>query len=240
MRIQIGRKRTMGFFTKRPDAPATSGVSRKSLPAIYPYFKHFDVSGGLSAGSIVTLSGPLQIDSASVESPSRSGEIPQSIFPVTRSFADLGLFYAEDQNDRGLRLCNPSDLARWEMTFDDLHAFAMSHLQRLVQDQYHAIGRPGDTMMFVVDGNFEGGLLLIPEFWDQWQGDFEGGVVVAVPSRDVVLVTGRNNVNGIATIKMQAQQILSTGNHPLSNYCFYRQGQQWAVHSQIADPELRQ
>ena len=55
--------------------------------------------------------------------------------------------------------------------------------------------------MFVVDQNLESSLLLVDLLWDQVEQQLPGETVAAVPTRDVILVTGTEVSGGIESLE---------------------------------------
>lgn len=55
--------------------------------------------------------------------------------------------------------------------------------------------------MLVADGNYEASLLLADEIWQSKQIPVKGDYVVAIPSRDTLLITGSEDVENLAKIK---------------------------------------
>jgi uncharacterized protein YtpQ (UPF0354 family) len=53
----------------------------------------------------------------------------------------------------------------------------------------------------------------------------DGDYVVAVPSRDLLLITGSRNQEGLAKLRELAEEVATTGSYTLTRELFvYRQG----------------
>jgi len=66
---------------------------------------------------------------------------------------------------------------------------------------------------------------LFDELWSGGQIKVDGDDVVAVPSRDVLLVTGSRNLAGIAKLRELAAQIVRQSPYRLTDELFvYREG----------------
>lgn len=133
--------------------------------------------------------------------------------------AELAIVYAEDR---------PSSL-RFLMARDDvgdrakLRDLALGNLNRLLPKIQMRAAADG---VFVVEagGTYEASLLLADEMWSSGQFDVNGDIVVAVPARDALLVTGSRNRTGIARMRQIAAEV-ATGPYALTPALFvYRDG----------------
>ena len=144
---------------------------------------------------------------------------------------DLNCLYVYD-NESGLEIILESELNKLSITKDELHEIAMSNYRQLVSQRLNAQNN-GEAFWFILDGNLEAGLVLVDEIWDQVEGHLNEEIVICVPSRDVIIATGKSNENVIADFTEKAKQILTTGDHPLSNNWFIRKDKQWNVFRKI-------
>ena len=86
------------------------------------------------------------------------------------------------------------------------------------------------TYMLVADGSYEASLLLFDEIWtgDIWHDSglpLSGDPVIAVPARDVLLVTGSRDERGLATLRRIAAEIVASEPYRLTDRLFiYREG----------------
>jgi uncharacterized protein YtpQ (UPF0354 family) len=62
------------------------------------------------------------------------------------------------------------------------------------------IKQPDSGLMLVLDGDLEASLLLVDILWAQLASQIPGDVVVAIPARDVLAVTGGKVNGGIAVL----------------------------------------
>jgi len=137
-------------------------------------------------------------------------------------------------NESGLEIIQESELNELSITKDKLHEIALSNYRQLVSQRLNAQNN-GEAFWFILDGNLEAGLVLIDEVWDQVEGHLNEEIVICVPSRDVIIATGKSSENVIADFTEKAKQILTTGDHPLSNNWFIRKNKQWNVFGKIID-----
>ena len=139
----------------------------------------------------------------------------------------LIILYAED-TPHNIRYLSEGQLDDLGVDRAGLRAMAISNLDRLLP-AVEAQGNDG-TYMLIAGGNYEASLLLIDDIWagDVWTDGtlpVTGDLVVAVPSRDVLLVTGSGDAKGLALVREIADDIVATEPYYLTNQLFiYRDG----------------
>jgi uncharacterized protein YtpQ (UPF0354 family) len=132
----------------------------------------------------------------------------------------LVIVYAEDDPARMRYLTTKEDIGvdRWE-----LRALAVDNLRRILPK----IEVRGDGKVFVVSagGDYEASLLLLDEIWSGGQIKVDGDIVVAVPARDVLLVTGSRDRTGLKRVRELAADFVAKGPYALIDTLFvYRNG----------------
>lgn len=134
----------------------------------------------------------------------------------------LVIFYAEDR-EKGIAYLTDDQLASTGLARTDLRSIAVQNLRALLPD---AELRGGDgTYMVTAGGNYEASLLLWDGLWDhELAGKVKGEVVVAVPSRDVLLVTGSRDAAGVAKVRRAAQDVVRKATYFLTDQLFIRRG----------------
>lgn len=135
---------------------------------------------------------------------------------------ELIIVYAED-NPKSIRYLLPKHLPGLGVGREELRDLAVENLKRLLPKiDIH----PGKLFSVITaDGTYEACLLLFDELWTTGQIEVDGDIVVAVPARDVLLVTGSRNPEGIAKLREVAAQISRDSPYRLTNDLFvYRQG----------------
>jgi uncharacterized protein YtpQ (UPF0354 family) len=135
----------------------------------------------------------------------------------------LVIVYAED-TPRNIRYFSGEDLAKAGVERARLRALAVTNLRRVLPEiELH--DSPVVSML-TAGGTYEASLLLLDDLWGgKDKLKVEGDYVVAVPSRDVLLVTGSRNQEGLAKLRELAEEIATTGSYTLTRELFvYRQG----------------
>jgi uncharacterized protein YtpQ (UPF0354 family) len=134
----------------------------------------------------------------------------------------LVVVYAED-TPTNIRYFSPEMLAKAGVGRDQLRALAVENLRRLLPKvEFHK----GELFtMLTAGGNYEASLLLLDDLWTGGGLEVDGEIVVAVPSRDVLLVTGSKNKEGIAQLRDAAAELFDEGSYTLTKELFvYRKG----------------
>jgi hypothetical protein len=80
------------------------------------------------------------------------------------------------------------------------------------------------TWLISAGGDYESSLLLLSDLWSSGQIKVDGEIVVAVPAKDALLVTGSRNAAGVARLRKFAAEVAS-GAYGLTKVLFiYRDG----------------
>lgn len=148
-------------------------------------------------------------------------DIPENVFEPLNH--ELIIVYAED-SPKNLRYLSPKDLKTAGLKPEELRKLAVENLKRLLP-KVAAKGGKGVFMM-EADGSYEASLLLFDSIWQEKKMAIEGDFVVAVPSRDVLLVTGSADKAGIKKVRELAAGIVAEAPYHLTADLFiYRSGQ---------------
>jgi len=135
---------------------------------------------------------------------------------------DLIVLYAEDSL-KNIRYLVPKDLELARIDRSELRKFACENLKRLLPK----IERHGTNGLYMLTagGDYEASLLLLDSIWNDGQMEVNGDIVIAVPTRDLLLVTGSRNPLGIEKMKQMVKEASSRGAYRLTQKLFvYRNG----------------
>ncbi|MEL6447128.1 MAG: DUF1444 domain-containing protein [Pseudomonadota bacterium] len=136
---------------------------------------------------------------------------------------DLVVMYAFD-SEASIRFASGADIEALGIQGKALQVRALDNLLAYLPE----IGREGDDSlsMIVADGNYEASLLLYDEIWSRDVFRVAGDIVVFVPARDVVLVTGSEDEAGLA----RARDLLSENDfsYAISPHAYVRTADGWA------------
>lgn len=125
----------------------------------------------------------------------------------------------------GRRVVTHADLEQMEIPARALRRSAFEHLEVLSsRAEFH--GQP-PALMLSFEG-LESSLLLASDFWTRLQGAVPGDVVVGVPARDVVVVTGSQSVPGLEKARRCVERVfMAGGDNPLTQNLLVRRGGTW-------------
>jgi uncharacterized protein YtpQ (UPF0354 family) len=131
--------------------------------------------------------------------------------------AELIVLYAED-SPTSIRYLGPKDLEQVKVKKTELRALACENLQRLLPK----IERRGTNgvYMLTAGGDYEASLLLLDAMWNAGELDVKGDVVVAIPARGLLLVTGSQHPQGIKTIQQMAKEAATRAPYRLTEKLF--------------------
>jgi uncharacterized protein YtpQ (UPF0354 family) len=133
---------------------------------------------------------------------------------------ELAIVYAEDADNRTRYLSSAEDLG---VVRGELRALAVANLRRVLPKIEMHQGDNGVSMI-TSHPDYGASLLLIDDIWSGGQIKVEGDLVVAVPAKDVVLVTGSRNRKGLAAMRAAAADLVK-GPYGLIDTLFaYRSG----------------
>jgi uncharacterized protein YtpQ (UPF0354 family) len=132
-------------------------------------------------------------------------EFPTPLFEEYNS--ELQIFFAED-SEHNIRYLNQENIDNLPFPQEELHDVACENLKRMLEDNIEVAGDDG-IYMVTAGGNYETSLML---FNSLWRGNFlevMGRTVISIPTRDLLLVTGSEDEEGIARIRHVAEQAMS-------------------------------
>jgi uncharacterized protein YtpQ (UPF0354 family) len=118
-------------------------------------------------------------------------------------FGDLVVGYSQGP-PFGERLLTWEDLDRLGVSRRDLRRSAASALDRML-DEVRVHGRP-PALMLSFDG-LESSLLLAESFWDELSESVPGDLVIGVPARDVVIITGTRSRAGLEKARRAVDRV---------------------------------
>jgi uncharacterized protein YtpQ (UPF0354 family) len=104
----------------------------------------------------------------------------------------------------GERLLTWDDLDRMDVSRRDLRRSAAAQLDRMLDD-VRVHGQP-PALMLSFDG-LESSLLLSETFWDELADAVPGELVIGVPARDVVIITGSRSRAGMEKARRAVDRV---------------------------------
>lgn len=184
-------------------------ILRQQLPAVVPAG---DEAHRLDRSRIVPILKPRTwLDEVRTAAAEKSGpDAPEVVYDELNE--QLIVAYAEDTPNT-LRYLTPEQLDEVQLTKPELPALAAANLQAMLKEV--SVRRSPVVMNVRADGNFEASLLAVPEFWTKQQFAVDGEIVVAIPARDHLLITGSKNSAGLAKMRELAASVFRDSPHRL-------------------------
>lgn len=134
--------------------------------------------------------------------------------------SELFIFYAEDK-DHSVNYLTQEELKSVAISREHLKSKAIENLKNIISIESH-----GDNgyFMLVADGNYESSLILL-DIWNGGNFAVNGELVIGIPARDLLLVTGKNDTENIEKLSRFVKDINESGDHLVSKELFeYRNG----------------
>jgi uncharacterized protein YtpQ (UPF0354 family) len=134
---------------------------------------------------------------------------------------ELVVVYAED-SDKRTRYLQSSENAGVDRK--DLRKLAVANLEKLLP-KIEMADIDGLVTVFSAGGDYEASLLLFDHIWNSGQVKVKGDIVVAVPAKDTLLVTGSQNRKGLAGMRKLVAKLIAEDRYRLTDTLFvYRNG----------------
>jgi uncharacterized protein YtpQ (UPF0354 family) len=135
---------------------------------------------------------------------------------------ELIVLYVQDSATK-MRYLRSSDLDEAQIERKELRSLACANLKQLLP-KLETSGADG-IYMVTAGGTYEASLLLLDSLWTGGQFDVRGDIAVAIPTRDLLLVTGSGYPEGIRRVRQMAREAFTGGAYRLTQQLFvYRDG----------------
>jgi uncharacterized protein YtpQ (UPF0354 family) len=137
---------------------------------------------------------------------------------------ELVILYAMDlpNNVRGL---SESDLTTLGITKESLLEIAVNNLVKMLPEVQVKGGN--GLFMVMAGGNYESSLILHLDLIHEDNFKVNGDLVIAIPNRDILLVTGSNDTQNIAKVAAIANKMFTENNYPISPSLFKLINNKW-------------
>lgn len=137
---------------------------------------------------------------------------------------DLIVLYAVD-SEHNIKYLSGKEVESLAMDRPALRKLAVTNLNGLLPElEKH--GESG-TYMITAGATYEASLLLMDRVWEKGQFEVRGDIVVAVPSRDLLLVTGSQDSEALARLTEVVQEVVRDASYPITEQLFVRTNGQW-------------
>ncbi|MDB6029015.1 MAG: hypothetical protein JWM68_5238 [Verrucomicrobiales bacterium] len=145
--------------------------------------------------------------------------VPEPVYEELNS--DLIIVYAED-SPKNISYFQPNDLEKFHINRQDLRDLACKNLKRLLTN----IERHGTNGLYMITagGDYEASLLLLDSVWSDVEKDVHGEIVVAIPTRDLLVVTGSQDTEGLKKMRDIVHRATAQGSYRLTTKLFVLRG----------------
>jgi uncharacterized protein YtpQ (UPF0354 family) len=130
---------------------------------------------------------------------------------------ELVIVYAEDR-DSGVAYPSAAVFQELGIERKDMRALACENLKKLLPE-LQRVGADGYYIL-TADGNYEASLLLLEGLWTPEKLEVKGEIVVAIPARDTLFVTGSEEKEGLAKVKAAAAKVAAESAYRLTPTLF--------------------
>ena len=131
---------------------------------------------------------------------------------------DLIIVYAEDR-ENDINYFTQDKFEALNIDKDTLLQFAVDNLDNLLP-KIEKVGENGNFVL-IAGGDYEVSLILMSGLWTKNNFDVDGDIVIAIPNRDLVFITGSNDLSSIEKLKATVEESYETGNYNLTKN-FYK------------------
>lgn len=139
---------------------------------------------------------------------------------------ELLVLYAED-TDNNIRYLDEQQIEEAGVPRSELRALAVANLKRLLPEV--ALQKGDGVLMVTAGGTYEASLLLLDEIWIPNAIAVQGDVVVGIPARDLLLVTGSQTPGGVDKLRQVVNATAQDANYKLTNTLFVRRNGRFEV-----------
>ncbi len=139
---------------------------------------------------------------------------------------ELVVIYALD-SPKNIRYISPEDLKKDGLEVAQLRSLACDNLRRLIPE----LQRHGENgfYLFTADGSYEASLILFDKLWTDPSLKVEGELVIAIPARDVLMVTGSKDTSGLTRMRQTVDKIIAEAPYRLTKSLFVRRNSKFEI-----------
>jgi hypothetical protein len=142
----------------------------------------------------------------------------------------IAVFYALDMG-HSYQILQHRHLSE-DITIEKLHAAALQNMFTEVSETTKVNGDPEHLMMVTNGGNYEATMLLADYMWEQLEPHFNDSVCVAIPARDLLFVSAKNNHIGREALRKAVKFYFEESDETqglLVRHIYERENGQWKL-----------
>jgi uncharacterized protein YtpQ (UPF0354 family) len=129
----------------------------------------------------------------------------------------LVMVFTED-SEENINYITTEQFVKLNMTVDSLKKIAIKNLPLIVPEITG--DKENGLYVFQCGGNYENSLMLLPELFKASNIDIQGDLIISIPTRDLLLVTGSKDKESLKKLKAIATSFYEKGDRPTSPYLF--------------------
>jgi uncharacterized protein YtpQ (UPF0354 family) len=131
--------------------------------------------------------------------------------------SELWIFFAED-TPANMRFLSRKDLVALDLDTNSVRAVAVKNLPALIPRPQ--LTESNGFYRLQAGGDYDASLLLLDKIWSTGQIQVDGEIVVAVPARDMLLITGSSNSVAVAKVRELAKNMAADAPYRLTPELF--------------------
>jgi len=129
--------------------------------------------------------------------------------------SELFIFYAAD-TEYNIHYLQPNELPELGIKKDELRQIATKNLKEILEIKRHG----SETLfMLIAGGTYEASIILM-DIWDKETFPVKGNIVIGLPSRDMLLITGSQDSEGLHKLYDMVARTNAEGDHLVSEQLF--------------------
>jgi uncharacterized protein YtpQ (UPF0354 family) len=138
----------------------------------------------------------------------------------------LVIVYAMDSKTN-ITYFDKSKFDTLNMGIESLHNISIDNLNNILPEitKYEQDG----WFYIIAGGDYEASTILLTDLWTKDNFPVNGDIVVAIPNRDILMITGSNDKEGIKKVKAKLNERFNEGSYPISSSLFKFNGVKFEV-----------
>lgn len=130
---------------------------------------------------------------------------------------ELYIFYAQD-TEHSISYLIKDNIQEYKINTEGLKEKAVENLLNILPE-IKSHGENG-YFMLMAGGDYEASLILEKSIWTNENFQIKGDILIGVPARDLIFITGSEDKEGIKRMKDTIIEVNQTGNHLVSDKIF--------------------
>ncbi len=141
---------------------------------------------------------------------------------------ELIVVFAEDQ-ETSIKYFSNEDFIKTGFQRDSLLTKSIKNLNQILPE----IQSVGDSGLYgiIAGGDYEASLILFESIWNKDNFDVKGDIVIAIPTRDLLFVTGSSDTKGLENVRENVKESYERGSYFLTTELFIWTGKKFEVFS---------